>query len=364
MIRSTTITSTMLFVVSMCVGQPWAGAQGTTTAKNAQDDKALRHGVQYWTPERARAARPIQWYEAEEDAPGKRHHVKEPTGPAESVEGGRPTERRKSFTEPGDATPLPSVDTTDTTAPFPAEDEDFDIDFGTADIGDNDYVNRSTALWKRYPYTAIGKLFSSGGSCTASVISPNNIIVTAAHCCYNRGTGSWNGSFAFVPAMRRDTRPFGTFPYTQARVLTDWITAGGRQNDVCVLSLGPNEHGQTVSAVTGWLGRSWNWPSVQHHFAFGYPSNISAGLYKYECSAESYANCGDGSVNAMGCNMTFGSSGGPWVRVFKRFSSGALNYVNSVVSGYDACTGTFGSSFNGARFTTSNIVPLCTAQGC
>jgi hypothetical protein len=33
---------------------------------------------------------------------------------------------------------------------------------------------------------AIGKLFMTGGYCSASVISGKNIIVTAAHCCWNR----------------------------------------------------------------------------------------------------------------------------------------------------------------------------------
>ena len=32
---------------------------------------------------------------------------------------------------------------------------------------------------------AIGKLFTSGGTCSASVVSGKNIIVTAAHCCWN-----------------------------------------------------------------------------------------------------------------------------------------------------------------------------------
>jgi hypothetical protein len=238
---------------------------------------------------------------------------------------------------------------------------------GTPDVYDSDYVNQNTKLLKQYPYRTIGKLLftpAGGGSsyCSASVISPNNIIVTAAHCCHNRT--SFHSNWAFVPAMRNTSRPYGTFPFTQARILTAWITSGTRDTDVCVLSLGPNAKGQTVSNLVGWLGRSWNFPSIQHHFAFGYPSNISGGNFKYEASAESYANCGNGLVNAMGSPMTFGSSGGPWIRVFKRYTSGAMNYVNTVVSGYDGCTGTFGQSFNGARFTSNNIVPLCTAQGC
>ena len=119
-----------------------------------------------------------------------------------------------------------------------------------------------------------------------------------------------------------------------------------------------------MSNVVGWLGRSWNIGIPRHHFAFGYPGNWGSGRYKFECAAETYPNCGASSVLAMGCSMTFGSSGGPWIRVFKKYEAGARNYVNSVVSGWDACTGTFGQSFNGARFTSSNIVPLCTAAGC
>eukprot|EP01036_Dinobryon_divergens_P044469 gene44469-59339_t len=43
---------------------------------------------------------------------------------------------------------------------------------------------------------AIGKLFTNAGTCSASVISGNNIIVTAAHCCYNRSTDNWIGGWA------------------------------------------------------------------------------------------------------------------------------------------------------------------------
>jgi hypothetical protein len=40
---------------------------------------------------------------------------------------------------------------------------------------------------------AIGKLFLNGGYCSASVISGNNIIVTAAHCCWDRTKNNWIG---------------------------------------------------------------------------------------------------------------------------------------------------------------------------
>ena len=48
--------------------------------------------------------------------------------------------------------------------------------------------------------TAIGKLFLNGGFCSASVISGNNIIVTAAHCCWDRSKNNWIGGWSFAPA--------------------------------------------------------------------------------------------------------------------------------------------------------------------
>jgi V8-like Glu-specific endopeptidase len=359
MIRSTTLTAVLVIAAILCVGQPWALAQGNVATRFPLDDPdSALQGADHWTDERVSEAQPTPWYDEEAD-PEVLFLEEEPEGPPEFAPGGLP-ERRWSFS-------LPDF-------PEQSEDElDFE-DFGTQNIGDNDYVNRNTTLWKQVPYRAIGKLLYtvSGGAsawCTASVISGNNVIVTAAHCCYDRGTQTWNRNWAFVPAMRANgttstQRPYGTYPSTAARVPTAWINSGGRQNDVCVINLGRNANGQTVASQVGWLARSWNQPIIQHHFAFGYPGNISSGLYKYECSAESYANCGSSLVYGMGCNMQGGSSGGPWIRAFKRFTSGSVNFVNGVVSGYDSCTGTFGASFNGARFTSNNIVPLCTAAGC
>lgn len=214
-----------------------------------------------------------------------------------------------------------------------------------------------------WPMATIGKLFLNGGFCSASVVSPNNVIVTAAHCCYDRNKNRFIGGWVFAPAYDNGNTPFGVFDWSSATVLNSWINNGDIPSDVCTIRLANDQAGRGVSFYTGWLGRSWNFGSVQEHHALGYPNNLGGGNTLQLCTSESFSPaCGGPDIVSMGCSMTFGSSGGPWIRAY-RDPVGASNWVNSVVHG-PSCQGTFGQTFNGARFTSVNIVPLCNAEGC
>lgn len=210
---------------------------------------------------------------------------------------------------------------------------------------------------------AIGKLFTNEGTCSASVVSGNNIIVTAAHCCWDRSKKNWIGGWSFAPAYNNGNAPYGTFSWSQARVLNSWINNGDIASDVCVIALQNDSAGRGVTYYTGWLGRSWNYGSALSQHALGYPGNIGNANTLQLCASESFSpgsGCGNDVLNT-GCSMTYGASGGPWIRDYR---SG--NHVDSVVHGYDSssCTGTFGKTFNGPRFTSNNILTLCNAQGC
>jgi V8-like Glu-specific endopeptidase len=206
---------------------------------------------------------------------------------------------------------------------------------------------------------SVGKLFSSAGTCTASVISPNNVIVTAAHCCWNRSTNNWIGGWAFSPAYNNGNAPYGTFNWSTATVLNSWINNGDVPSDVCVIKLQNDKAGRGVTYYTGWLGRSWDWGSDQEHHVLGYPANIGGANVLEACTSESFSpGCGGSDVLSTGCSMTFGSSGGPWIRNYR-----SDNWVNAVVHG-PSCSGTFGKTFNGPRFTSGNIVSVCNAAGC
>src|SRR5271155_2995233 len=84
---------------------------------------------------------------------------------------------------------------------------------------------------------AIGKLFTSIGTCSASVISGKNIIVTAAHCCWNRSNNSWIGGWSFAPAYNNGNAPYGVFNWADARVPNSWINNGDIPSDVCLIRL-------------------------------------------------------------------------------------------------------------------------------
>lgn len=230
-------------------------------------------------------------------------------------------------------------------------------------------------FWRIYPHIWDGKFTfttpSGGASCSATVISGNNI-VTAAHCVYDTPSrNQWYTNFAFAPAFRNGNAPYGTFATTACTILTAWINLSGSysintwaRHDVAVCTLGLNSAGQTINQAVGWAGRLWNASNTQLVFNSGYPARIytdsliAAGPAQYlrACIAETFTQTTE--TLGSGCYWGRGISGGSWLVNYRpAIVSGNVNSVNS---------GLFIGQQNlyGARFNSSNIVPLCTARGC
>jgi V8-like Glu-specific endopeptidase len=346
---------------------PSAGQQGTDATTVIRNTGEARAASPFDSRQGRLEAKPLDW----DVTRGK--PVKAP--PAVEAEAARPRAARPGSSPGGAPNPKANEDAEKAypqewdglrkiqDSPEGAPKTDFGVDFGSQDVF-TQYCENCSAVVRSQPQVSIGKLFSSAGTCSASVISGNDIIVTAAHCCYNRSTSQWVGGWRFAPAYRDGFAPYGTFDWGSARVLNTWISNGDRQSDVCLIGLQKDAQGRGVTYYTGWLGRSWDWSSTQVHHAVGYPGNIGAGSKQELCVSESFSpsgGCGGADVLNTGCSMTYGASGGPWVRHYRNGS-----WVNSVVSGYDSasCTGSFGSTFNGPRFTSANILTLCNAHGC
>lgn len=329
------------------------------TASPADQAAALK----YWSLEARRTAKPMAFPSASLETLPRQLSPEEPSGQPGSAPARLPDPQaaavaRSEFPEAWAAIPNGSQTPLGPSAPA-----------GTYGVYTSFLANYYDQLRWGMPYNTVGKLYIQGGGyCTASVISPKNIIVTAAHCVFNTeiGHNHWEAGWTFVPADRDGNAPYGSFPWSSARILNNWKTAAtstaGRRYDVAVITLGNNSAGNSVTYYTGNMGRAWNQGYGQELFAFGYPSNLTNGTkYTFICAAESKYKLTD--VMGMGCNMQWGSSGGPWIKKFAPYTYGSVNQVNSVVSG-GYSDSTWGNTFYGARFSSSNIVPLCTAQGC
>ena len=218
-----------------------------------------------------------------------------------------------------------------------------------------------------YPQIAMGRLFidTGGGTatCSATVIG-SNLIVTAAHCCYNHGTSSMNPGFTFVPAYRNGAAPVGSFNWSRVRVLASYRNNPHRSNDICLIRLQADGQGNHVSYYTGWVGNARNFGYWLNLHAIGYPGNIGGGEYMELCTATTSRpprGCDRNAVLNMGCSMTYGASGGSCSLAYRNGT-----YVTSVVSGYDSttCTGEFETAFNGPLFTDGNFGALCGGDWC
>jgi len=234
-------------------------------------------------------------------------------------------------------------------------------------------VNVNQAFWKVGPHMWSGKLTfstpSGNSSCSATVISNNNI-VTAAHCVYDTTANRWYSNFVFTPAYRNGSAPYGTFAWQSATILNAWINLSGNfsintwtRYDVAVLKMKNNSAGQTLNAVVGYAGRRWNAGYNQLNFNSGYPAQnynlatiSSPAQYLRACVNESFTQTTD--TLGGGCYWGPGISGGSWLVDYRPFIFSG--YVNSVNSGLFVGQ----QNIYGARFNSSNIVPLCNSSGC
>jgi V8-like Glu-specific endopeptidase len=184
------------------------------------------------------------------------------------------------------------------------------------------------------PVPHIGKVFFTlGGAdyvCSAnSVASTNrNTVSTAGHC-LNEGPGAFATRFTFVPAYLNGSAPYGKWTAKALYAPTQWSSSGSMQYDTgfAVMS---QLNGRNLADVVGASGVRFNAARGLSYKAFGYPAaSPFNGESLKSCSGTATNDPYNPQFNSQGipCNMTGGSSGGPW---FIGTSSGG--YQNSVNS--------------------------------
>ncbi len=231
--------------------------------------------------------------------------------------------------------------------------------------------------------------FEMGGSgyvCSGAVASDNrsgySLVLTAGHCAYDETAGAFATNWLFIPDF--DQSPTFTCSQTeygcwtaQALVVHSGYATAGSFNtqatvhDFAFAVVGPGGHtGSTqLDAAVGAFGVSIPGFTAagQTSYAFGYPA---AQKYKGKdlvyCAGSIFEDpYNDDLTWGVPCNMTGGSSGGPWLSGFSTTSgSGSLSSLNSY--GYSGVTAMHGPKFSAntadvyaaAKSATSNtIVP-------
>src|SRR5262249_53183805 len=126
--------------------------------------------------------------------------------------------------------------------------------------------------------------------------------------------------------------PFGKWSVSYMWTRQEWYdkgNPGGLAEDMAGAVLHPVD-GKKISKRVGALGFAWNRGRIQHWHSLGYPAvSPFNGERMHDCQA-SYAY--NGKVAgvppvSIGCDMTGGCSGGPWV--LKLLGDNALNGNNS-----------------------------------
>lgn len=201
-----------------------------------------------------------------------------------------------------------------------------------------------------FPYSAIGKLnfkaYGMDSFCSASVIL-KGVIVTAAHCMQNYGSGADHfDSYVFRPASYRGSSPYGEWIPIAAVWPTTWSRGNevgdgsAVDNDLAVMIVGKNESNQFISEVLGGhLNYGWNNYSFSKHkktgnlwtaavTTLGYPGLLDNGEILQRSDGPTYlTTISEAHQMYQGSNFTGGSSGGPWLVNFgyqnPKFSAGA-----------------------------------------
>lgn len=234
-------------------------------------------------------------------------------------------------------------------------------------------------------------LFTMGGSdyvCSAAVVqeptprSTHSLVLTAAHCAYDEVANAFATYWLFIPSF--DTAPTFTCANTTIGCWTasglvvhsgyanesSFTTQATRHDFAIAIVGGGGKTGtstQLDSAVGGGYGIAY--PAISTGgsvHAFGYPA---AGRYKGKdltyCAGPTFNDqYNDDATWGIACNMTGGSSGGPWLAGFTQAGAGTLTSLNSY--GYSGLSNMYGPKFNAATQavvneaagrTTSFIVP-------
>lgn len=184
------------------------------------------------------------------------------------------------------------------------------------------------------PVSHIGKVFftldGQNYVCSGnSVASANEGTVSTAGHCLNSGPGEFATKFTFVPAYEDGRAPYGQWAAESLHAPSQWSGSGDMAYDTGFAVVSP-VNGASLTDTVGASGVQFNADRGLTYKAFGYPAaNPFDGQSLVSCTGAASDDPYNPQFNSQGipCDMTGGSSGGPWF-----IGTGSDGYQNSVNS--------------------------------
>lgn len=188
-------------------------------------------------------------------------------------------------------------------------------------------------VMQQQPFASAGKLWMQRDDglfvCSASIID-KGLIVTAAHCLVEFGTGRTPNSVWFEPGRHGDDTPFGSFNVTQWIYTTSYADgtdvcdpqAPGIvcENDLAIGVVEPNASGKYVKNVVrgkfgvqdkGFSYASFGGETTALITQLGYPCSLDNCLKLIRTDSAGVQSTYNQVI--IGTDQTGGSSGGPWL---------------------------------------------------
>ncbi|NBE97423.1 peptidase [Nonomuraea sp. KC401] len=299
--RKVALISVLALAAGSAALLPVSGAQAGVQVRPEPAQKAAadsaserRQVLTYWTERRMEAAPPL-------DAPGPKAGAK------------------KAMAQPAEGTPWtapPSGASKSRAALQAARSSGTPWTKGGA-------VVKTTG---RVFFTTQGRNASCSGSAVTS--ANKSVVLTAGHCV--KMGGAFHTNWVFVPGYDNGRRPFGTWAATRLLTTPQWNAREDINFDIAAAVIAPLE-GKTLVDVVGGQGVAFNQPRRQQMYAFGYPAAAPYdGSKLIHCSGRAFDDVALSKDHGLTCNMTGGSSGGPWMLNFNESTGlGTQNSVNS-----------------------------------
>src|SRR5437868_4476656 len=155
--------------------------------------------------------------------------------------------------------------------------------------------------------------------CSASTVKSANhdLVLTAGHCVKD-GTGAWADNWTFVPSYRAGGgRPYGSYTARRMFVAGPWSHSGDDSADVGMVALNQSDGRHAIDAV-GYQNILFDRPRGGRLYGFGFPADAPYDGESLIYCAGSVRDDPYGQTRDQGlpCDMTAGSSGGPWLTDF------------------------------------------------